>query len=493
MNSIRDFFSTSLRRKMILAFCLPTLLLFLVNAFLFVSTNEMLKSLDDVYASNQSLNEINDTLSKVQRSMEGYLNTKTSDVLEEYFTNEQDFRNQINNLSDNLVDDEISIMERNIKRMSVTYLEVTSAAVEAKRGGNVVKYKKLYAESTRLYGYISNNIYSLNDMLFVNNSSSFTSMISALSSLEAINIFTLIIIGAANMIFVVLITSTITQPLITLSNNANIVSQGNFDVSILPPRSRDEIGVVTKAFNTMVVSLKEYIEKLTESMEVERQMKENELKMETHLKDAQLKYLQAQINPHFLFNTLNAGAQLAMMEGAENTNIYLQHVADFFRYNIKKNHDVVTLAEEIALVETYIYILNVRFSGDIHFSKEIDEACLEKKVPSMILQPIVENSVNYGIRNIDWTGKIKLKVYQIDEQVCVSISDNGIGMEQEAIDALLSGQYHEKADASDSNGVGIGNVINRLNLFYGQNDILDMISEGKDKGTETILYLPKQD
>lgn len=95
--------------------------------------------------------------------------------------------------------------------------------------------------------------------------------------------------------------------------------------------------------------------------------------MEAHLKDAKLKYLQAQINPHFLFNTLNAGAQLAMMEGADKTYQYVQNVADFFRYNVKRDDEPVTLSNEIELVDNYIYILNVRFSGEIKYRKNIDE------------------------------------------------------------------------------------------------------------------------
>ncbi|MBQ5675913.1 MAG: histidine kinase, partial [Lachnospiraceae bacterium] len=128
--------------------------------------------------------------------------------------------------------------------------------------------------------------------------------------------------------------------------------------------------------------------------------------MENHLKDAQLKYLQAQINPHFLFNTLNAGAQLAMMEDANRTYEYIQKVAELFRYNIKKSNEIVTLREEIDLIDNYIYILNVRFSGEIQYIKQIEEAVKDKldeiTLPGMILQPIIENSVNYGIRNIDW-------------------------------------------------------------------------------------------
>ena len=150
----------------------------------------------------------------------------------------------------------------------------------------------------------------------------------------------------------------------------------------------------------MVLSIQDYITRLRQSMETERQMQEKELRMEAHLKDAQLKYLQAQINPHFLFNTLNAGAQLAMMEDAEKTYEYIQNVADFFRYSVKKDYGSVSLEEEIKLVDHYIYIINVRFAGDIQYSKQIDNRLIKVSVPAMILQPLVENCVNHGIRGI---------------------------------------------------------------------------------------------
>ena len=322
---------------------------------------------------------------------------------------------------------------------------------------------------------------------------SYAAMMSALQTLEQLNLFTLIIIGVANLSFVVLIASTITEPLIKLSNSANRVSKGDFDIELLTVHSNDEVGVVTNAFNKMVISIREYIVKLRESMEVERRLKENELIMENHIKDAELRYLQAQINPHFLFNTLNAGAQLSMMEGAERTSNYLQRVADFFRYNIKKNKDIVTLKEEIELVDIYIYIINVRFAGEILFTKDIDESLLDVKIPRMIIQPIVENSINYGVRNMDWAKKIKLSVYSLEDYICVSIKDNGIGMDSKTIEEILEGGYTRDPSKSDSNGVGLDNCIERLNIFYERDDVLDIISEGKNKGTETILYLSKTD
>ncbi len=484
--------SLSLRKKMIMVFCMPTILLFLVNMMLYFGTSSMLDSLNAVYASNTTLNELSDGLERVQNATTGYLDTKTSDSLEQYYTYQQDYANLIHSLADNNDESETRVMERNIKRMSLNYLELTNQAVESKRGGNVLKYKSIYEEVTRLHGYISNNITALNNMQFINNSKSYGSMMGALQTLEELNIMTLVVISIANLAFVVLIASTITEPLIKLAATANNVSQGDFEVDLLQVRSNDEVGVVTRAFNKMVVSIRAYIDKLTESMEVERKLKENELIMENHVKDAELKYLQAQINPHFLFNTLNAGAQLAMMEGADRTSNYMQRVADFFRYNIKKNKDVVTLKEEIELVDIYIYIINVRFAGEIQFDKDIDEKLLGVSMPRMILQPIVENCINYGIRNIDWAKKIKLSVYGLENYICVSIKDNGIGMEQEKIEQVLEGRYQSDPSKSDSNGVGLNNCIERLNIFYERDDVLDIISEGENMGTEIILYLPEE-
>ena len=149
----------------------------------------------------------------------------------------------------------------------------------------------------------------------------------------------------------------------------------------------------------MLSSIRAYISRLRDSMEKEAQMKERELSMEANLKEAQLKFLQAQINPHFLFNSLNAGAQLAMMEDAEATGSFLEKMADFFRYNVKKMNGSSTLREELELVDNYIYILNVRFAGDITYEKHIEEGFDDTQMPGMILQPLVENAVTHGIRD----------------------------------------------------------------------------------------------
>lgn len=471
------------------AFLFTTALILCMNIFMYSNTNSMLKSLDQVYAENITLNDLNDTLNMIHESMTSYLNTRSSDSMEDYYRYVSDYNNLLESLNRKIVGNEMLLSERDIYNISVNYLELTGLAIDGKRGGNIEKYRKRYEQSTVLYNYLNSMIKNLNNERFKTNAMSYQTLSDSLRVIEMICIISLFAIGILNLFMILVLTDSITRPLRSLSNVAQEVSKGNFDVHEVKVSSSDEVGVVTRTFNQMVGSIREYIDRLRDNMETERAMKEKELLMESHLKDAQLKYLQAQINPHFLFNTLNAGAQLAMMEGADRTYTYVQRVAEFFRYNIKKEQDEVTLREEIALVDTYIYILNVRFAGDIHFSKEVDESLLDVKLPGMTLQPIVENSVNYGIRDIDREGHITLRVFRQDETVCISIKDNGIGIEKDVIEKILSGKFHANESSSDSNGVGLDNVINRLKLYLGEDDVMDIISEGKDKGTETIIYV----
>ena len=281
------------------------------------------------------------------------------------------------------------------------------------------------------------------------------------------------------------------EPLANLAEIAHLVGQGNFDVKMTKTDSLDEVGVVTRAFNTMVESLGEYVVRTKESMEKEQQMMEKELLMKNHLKEAQLKYLQSQINPHFLFNSLNAGVQLAMMEDAEKTCIFVEKMADFFRYNVKKGLEDASLGEELTAVENYIYILNVRFAGDIHFTKKVDESIMECRVPSMILQPLVENAVNHGIRNIDWEGKILLEITGLEDNILIRVKDNGKGMSEERIREVLDGCMEDTGEQSDSTGVGMNNVISRLELYYDKKNLVEINSPGENMGTEIILTLPR--
>lgn len=481
--------SLSLQGKISSIYIFANLMILTVNIILIMGINSMSNEMEMVYRENLHLNELSDALTAVQDNMTAYLNVKTSDALENYYRSEQIYSQMVQELNDDVTGRTFDRMERNIKHMSEKYLTAVAQTIEAKRGRNVEKYRIRYENAALLYEYINTYIYSLNNEQFKNNSENYVELLNAFRLFEMISTVVMFLVIMGNVCIIIKLTGTIIRPLKTLAGQANEVAEGNFQIDLIEISSGDEIGVVTRAFNQMVVSIRDYIEQVRLSMEVERKLKEKELMMEAHLKDAQLKYLQAQINPHFLFNTLNAGAQLAMMEGADRTYEYVQNMAEFFRYNVKKGDETVTVREEIELVDNYIYILNVRFSGDIHYEKKVDPSLSHVEMPSMILQPIVENCVNHGIREMAGEGRIWLSVYRIDDVACISVRDNGVGMSSETISKVMSGTYREEELAAGSNGIGMDNVIARLKLFTESDDVMSIISEGKDQGTEVIIYL----
>lgn len=483
-------YNRSLQRKISTIYIMSNLLVLIVNVLLILGIHQMSTEMELVYRDNLHLNELTKALDAIQNSMTDYLNAKTSDALEAYYRSEQNYQELADSLGTEVTGVSFDRMKRNIKSMSEEYLEVADQAIEAKRGRNVEKYRIGYENATALYDYITTYINSLNNEQFKYNSEHYSELSRAFRLFETISIAIMFAVIIGNVVIIIKMVGTIIRPLKLLSQRAGEVANGNFEIEPLEIRSEDEIGVVANAFNQMIISIRQYIERIRHSMEVERTMKEKELMMEAHLKDAQLKYLQAQINPHFLFNTLNAGAQLAMLEDADRTYAYMQNIAEFFRYNVKKGDETVTIKEEIELVDNYIYILNVRFSGDIQYEKTVDEALLQVEMPSMILQPIVENCVNHGIREMDGEGRIWVSVYRIEDTACISIRDNGVGMNDETIEKVLNGTYRDEDLGADSNGIGMDNVIARLKLFTESDDVMTIISKGKNQGTEVILYLP---
>jgi len=268
----------------------------------------------------------------------------------------------------------------------------------------------------------------------------------------------------------------ISKPIQKLCSLMDQVRQGDFDV-ISDIKGYEEVNQLKDSFNEMAKEIK----KLMESV------KQKEIKK----RKSELDFLRAQINPHFLFNSLNAGVQLAMMEDAEKTSVFMEKMADFFRYNVKKSSKDATIREEVDAVENYVYILNVRFAGDIRYHSKLDEEAMDFSIPSMILQPLVENAVNHGIRNIERPGEIYLTVENLEEKIEIRIRDNGAGMEMETLERILAGG--QAAEGGNSTGIGIHNVISRLELYYNDDGIFHMFSDGKDKGTTVVLRIPKRE
>lgn len=488
----RRFVNMSIRSKLAMVFSITMAMIGLINVYMYGSINSMLSTFDQVYASNVSLNSLIATLDDVHSSLYQYLGTKSSDALADYYRSSQNYREQTEQLNSFTTNNAQKLEEKNIRNLSGSYLDLADSAVDAKRGRDVEKYRSLYEQASREYGYLTTFINNINEAQFRNNSENYGRLRTNLSYMQTFSMIILLTAVIANLVALLLISNTITKPLAKLARQARQVGDGDFNVDFIKVRTEDEVGTLATAFRQMIDSLNRYVVQTREQMEKESKLKEEQLRMQSSLREAQLIFLQSQINPHFLYNTLNAGAQLAMMEGAEKTCLFMENLADFFRYNVKRTGEVSTLEAEIEQVENYLRIINVRFSGEIQYDKRLAGSVQGIALPGIILQPIVENAINHGLHDIEGEKRITLTAEnEADGSTIVSIADNGAGMTAEQIADVM--RPNESVVDPAARPTGLRNVVERLRIFYHEAEPLLIQSDGPGMGTKIVIRIPKNE
>ena len=220
------------------------------------------------------------------------------------------------------------------------------------------------------------------------------------------------LVVAASLLGLMLLVSysyKLTDPISRLAEAARAVGRGDYGYRAARSRvAADEIGTMTAAFASMQESVRLSFEELKSKAEVEKRLMEERmrvLELDHKLKDAELLALQTQINPHFLFNTLSAGMQLALAEDADRTADFLDNLAAFIRYVLKPPARSVRVSDEIECVERYIWLLRLRFGDRYRFTLSVDEEALGVETPALLLQPLVENAVAHGLRDREEGGR----------------------------------------------------------------------------------------
>lgn len=210
--------------------------------------------------------------------------------------------------------------------------------------------------------------------------------------------------------------------------------------------------------------------------------------LEQALKDAELKALQSQVNPHFLFNSLNTIARLALFEGAATTEKVVRSLARLMRYSLYQVKETVTLAEELAAVRDYLFIQETRFPDRVRSQILVEDGVMDARVPCMILQPLVENAVIHGLEPKEAGGTVVISGRRVGDQVHMEIKDDGVGIPPEVRRAIFDLQVRGSGRGEVS-GLGIVNVYRRLQHQFGGNCALD-VNGAPGKGTCIQLTFP---
>ena len=236
-----------------------------------------------------------------------------------------------------------------------------------------------------------------------------------------------------------------------------------------------EILMLQDAFNDMTERIDVLFDGIVEKHKIVRRM--------------ELNVLQAQIKPHFLYNTLNDIGALVLSERNREAYEVLKAFSSYYRKALSKGEEFITLEEELDLVSKYLVIQNVRFSNVFQVQYEVDESLCHVKVPKLILQPLVENAIYHGIRPSKQIGNLLLSVQRgEDGNILLGVRDDGVGMPEEKAAALL--EY--KAMDGEGSGFGLAGTIERLRLYYDNEHAVSIKSE-PGRGTSIVIYVPYEE
>jgi len=292
------------------------------------------------------------------------------------------------------------------------------------------------------------------------------------------------------IVIALLFSRRIIRPIGNLAEKSQRISKGELDIDKTKASGMYEIDLLSQGFDTMVENVKVLIEKIKENADIEKKLKDEEMRsllFENMLKESQLKMLQSQINPHFLFNTLNTIVQISIIEGASETEKLINSVSDLLRYSLVMIDKQSTVKKEIEIIKQYIYIQETRFEDRVKFNLEVDEALLDIEIPGMTLQPLVENAFMHGIESKEEGGKITIKVCEENKCCNIIIEDDGVGISKERIEEILGEETSEQKEKHTS--MGLKNVIKRLRILYSNVDVF-LIESVENVGTKIYIKIP---
>lgn len=261
-----------------------------------------------------------------------------------------------------------------------------------------------------------------------------------------------------------------TEPMMNMMSVIKKVEQGDLTVRT-EVKSSDEVGQLGHSLNNMIAEMQKLIDQL--------------IREEQEKKEVELEVLHAQINPHFLYNTLNTIKWMAKIQGNNSVSKAITALVKLLRTSTNLGREMISLDEEIDYVRNYIVIQMLRFNKAMHIDYHIDENCKHIMVPKLILQPIVENSIIYGMEDEQYELHIKISAYLGADQLLIEIQDDGPGIEPEILRTI----FHNDSSKNRFSKVGLNNINQRIKLYCGADYGLKIKTE-IGKGTRVLVNLP---
>jgi signal transduction histidine kinase len=500
--------------QMLLSIAGAFVILTLSTAYILVSAKNLQNLSNNIFEQERFIKSVQEDLEQFHILLLDYLSSRSSNALAGILIDIQTLRGKLPSYMP-VQQNTPELRERELYALIRSYLNLAEQAMEEKRGRNIAAYTRIYDEMAGLMGYINREIEAISTGRFRGQMDAYGLFIARSGALQFWNLLFIIFISLFAILILFQSVRRITDPMTRLSAMAAELSAGNFSIDDIESESVREMDQVVAAFNKMKNEIGNYIEEIRWQENIKQEYmreKMRNMKMEGLVRHMEIYALQAQMNPHFLFNTINTGMQLAIVEGADRTSEYMEYMAKLFRHIIRNKEIIVPLRHEIAGLEFYYYILRVRFPRNLDLTLECDEALLDSvKVPVSILQPLVENCVIHAFKDdyappaeprsqngdaeitpnsenpAEKCFRVNVRAQAHGRHLMLSVRDNGRGMEQETVQRLLHPQSLD--ESSVSRVMGLENVIQRLYFFYPDDPGVVSIETGPGQGTAVIIRI----
>ncbi len=456
----------SIRRKILFFTSLILIFSILLSFFSIAMLERYMDDFNYVLEDSYHVNKVLVQFEQEQNAFQQYANYRSNEQKNAY----QSLKAQTNQSIDNLrfkyneMGVERFLLTQAIRNAYSTYNEYCENAISLNRESDT--YIKTFYSATKVGTYLDSYIRNLMEETLNEGNDLYYQKVEAYKILPRI-LFILVAFVIAMAVFLWRLTSKhIVRPVLDLADSARRITAGDFEQPDVTVDNQDEIGDLTFAFNNMRHSMSSFIASLHEKGEIEALLHKEELQRfnaEASLQKLQISLLQSQINPHFLFNTLNTISNMAKLENAPDTKELILRLSNLFRYNLQSTDESVTLTRELQIIKDYMYIQYRRFGNRLKLELDCRVDSDKIMIPTFTLQPIVENAVIHGISPCEQGGLIRIRIFERSEIINIFVSDNGIGITEAKLNALTNAQSNKQGHIS---GIGIGNVKKRLELIY---------------------------
>lgn len=483
----------SINDKLVAAALAPVLLMAMTAVFTAFTIAAAVGGAESLFDQNYFLQELLTQTTAAKTNLHSYMATKNSDTLRRYIHYSRLLAEKAAHLDRGVRLDNEAMIERNIAALIGKFIAAGDAAIQAKRGRNIGEYGQRMERVEEVAASIQERANALVLARLDVQLEAFAAFARGMQRVRLLNAATVAAALAFSVFVILYYTRKMTMPIARLGAEAHKIADGNLEGEELPEDGQDEIGAAAKAFNLMKRSVRESFEEIRNKAEIERALMEERVKnleMAGLLRNAELSALQARINPHFLFNTLNAGIQLAVVEEADRTRKYLERLTRLMRYSFRDIEAPVALSEEIECLQSYLYLMSIRFPGVFSFDVEVRPEAERASMPKLIIQPLAENAVRHGLKDKTEGARLAVRAALEEGDLTVTIEDNGPGISEERVrEIFLAAKEGHDLRGSEGGGLGMVNVIRRLQLFSGREDVVS-IESILPTGTRVSIRIP---